>query len=130
HASRAFIWGTAIGLLAMAIADPLLAMIGGGGLAPTLVTWWIPFAGYYVLGYALSTAALTIRPVTAYLAAAAALALSMVTAWLAVTRGGPAFAGYMENYLAVPVVLATVCLFIAFRAAAPRLAPFSSALST
>jgi surface polysaccharide O-acyltransferase-like enzyme len=103
-ASRRFSWGTSLGLLAMTAGDPLLGLIRGGGLSPTLVTWWIPFAGYYVLGYALSTSAPSQPLPVAGAAAAASVGIAMLAAWFATVHGGPAWAGYLENYVALPVV--------------------------
>lgn len=69
------------------------------------------------------------RPAVAYACSGVAVALGVVASWWATVHGGPALAGYMESYLAATVVLASICLFLAFRSAAPTLGRFSRSLS-
>lgn len=128
-ASKPWLWAAAIGLLGMAMLDLILGFVGGGGITPTLVTWWIPYVGYYVLGYAIATSDVRLPFGRLLLLTIAVTLAGDVFAWWSDTSGGPSLAAYAGSYLAVPVVLVSVLVFLTFRAADEVLSQFRRPLA-
>jgi surface polysaccharide O-acyltransferase-like enzyme len=58
-----------------------------------------------------------------------ALLLSTLVAWWATVHGGPAWAGYMENYNAITVVPQAICVFVLLRSFEPVLGRRSGTLA-
>ncbi len=114
-AQRGVIWGAAVLAIGINTLDPIVGIIAGTGWAPNLVTWWIPFAGYFLLGYAIHTSKPRVpRPVLAATFAIAVLAQAVGLWWGAGHES--VLRGYLENYLCLPTVVATIALFAFLRA--------------
>jgi surface polysaccharide O-acyltransferase-like enzyme len=128
-ASRSLIWAVASGLTGFTALEPLVGMAAGTSLVPNVLTWWIPFVGYFVLGHALATARPVIPRAIVALATMVALLLSTLVAWWATVHGGPAWAGYMENYNAITVVPQAICVFVLLRSFEPVLGRRSETLA-
>ena len=114
-APRGVLWGAAILAISVNVADPMFGILAGTSATPNLVTWWIPFVGYFLLGYAIHTATPVVgRPVLA-LTVIVAVVVQAVGAWWGIGHD-PTLRGYLENYLCLPTVIAAVALFALFRA--------------
>jgi surface polysaccharide O-acyltransferase-like enzyme len=128
-APRGWVWVTALGLLGMAMADAVLGHLGGGGFAPTLVTWWIPFVGYYVLGYALATSRRRLSTPSLLIALVFAIAAANIFVWWSLTVGG-AIGAYTGTYLSVHVAIVSVLVFLLFKSADSALTTFGTLLAS
>ena len=114
-APRGVIWGAAIVAIGMNTLDPVLGLIAGTSATPNLVTWWIPFVGYFLLGYAIHTATPRVpRPLLAATLGVAVLTQA-VGLWWGIGHD-QVLRGYLENYLCVPTVVAAMALFAILRA--------------
>jgi surface polysaccharide O-acyltransferase-like enzyme len=124
--SPQFVWGVALGALALnVLAEHLNRLIGVAG-TPNAVTWWIPFVGYFLIGYAISTTQLRPRPALAVAALILAFAIPSVSAYLAATAL-PGLKEYVRDYLGLPVVAAALLAFLGFRATIGRVGPAAAA---
>lgn len=114
-APRSVVWGAAVIAIAINVLDPLFGLLAGTAATPDLVTWWIPFVGYFLLGYAIHTA----RPLVGRPLLAAALAVAIfaqaVGLWWGIGHESM-LRGYLENYLCLPTVVAAVAVFALLRA--------------
>jgi surface polysaccharide O-acyltransferase-like enzyme len=114
-APRGVVWGAAIVAISINVLDPLLGLLSGTASTPDLVTWWIPFVGYFILGYAIHTARPRVgRPLLAAVLIVAVFAQA-VGLWWGIGHE-PMLRGYLENYLCLPTVVAAVAVFAFLRA--------------
>jgi surface polysaccharide O-acyltransferase-like enzyme len=114
-APRAVIWGAGVVSIGINVLDPLFGWLAGTGSAPDLVTWWIPFLGYFLLGYAIHTAKPLVGRSWLVGALIVAIAAQAVGYWWGPGHD-PMLRGYLENYLCLPTVVAAVALFALLRA--------------
>jgi surface polysaccharide O-acyltransferase-like enzyme len=108
--TRRFVWGAAIGAAAINTIDPLLALVGHGGMAPNLLTWWFPFLGYFLLGYAIHTSRPSTNrgPLAGLFLAAVGV---QVGAFVWAHANNPTLRAYFENYSTLPILVAAIALF-------------------
>jgi surface polysaccharide O-acyltransferase-like enzyme len=114
-APRGVVWGAAIIAIGINVLDPLFGWLAGTGSAPDLVTWWIPFLGYFLLGYAIHTAKPRVGRPWLVGVLIVAIAAQAVGYWWGIGHD-QMLRGYLENYLCLPTVVAAVALFALLRA--------------
>jgi len=124
YTPRSGLWWFAGTTTALGVADQALTLVDGAGGA-SAATRFLPFLGYYLLGWLLHTAAPGAR--TARPAAAVLLAGTVATggtAWAFADSAGEWAAGsaYIYDYLSPAVLLSSVGAFLVLRAAGLRLA--------
>ncbi len=125
-ASRRFVWTAALSALGIGMLDYLFVAIGIGGISLNLVTTWIPFLGYFLVGYAISTSRLSFGRLPSLMLLFVAIVAQDVAAWLA-TLGDPVFLAYMGGYISVTTVVLTIAAFVALRAWVPQMDPIWTA---
>lgn len=109
HATWRMQLGFGVVLLALGLGDQVVSYAGGVG-EPNLVTRFLPFAGYYVLGWCLRDLLLTRRwvaPVWAALAGSIAL-----TAALAAANDFGALGRYAYGFLSPTVAVMSVTAYL------------------
>lgn len=124
HTPRTGLWWFAGLTLALGAADQALGLIDGAG-GVTAATRFLPFLGYYLLGWLLLNSGPAPRSLrygfTAFILGTTATAAG---AWAAAAVAGEwgAGAGYVYGFLSPPVVVASVGALLLLRAAGSRLA--------
>ena len=124
HTPRTGLWWFAGLTLALGAADQLLGLIDGAG-GVTAATRFLPFLGYYLLGWLLLNSARGPRGLRYGIAAfVLGTAATVAGAGAAATVAGEWGAGaeYVYAFLSPPVVLASAGAFVLLRAAGSRLA--------
>lgn len=122
HTPRAGLWWFAGATLALGATDQLLGLVDGVG-GVTAATRFLPFLGYYLLGWLLVTRnddpRDTRRGAIAFVLGTAATA---VGAWAAATLEGEwgSGAAYVYDFLSPMVVLASVGAFLLLRSLGSR----------
>ncbi|WP_017591318.1 acyltransferase [Nocardiopsis potens] len=124
HTPRSGLWWFAGTATALGVADQALSLVDGAGGA-TAATRFLPFLGYYLLGWLLHTAApgaRTARPAAAVLLVGTAATAG--AAWALADSAGAWEAGsaYVYDYLSPTVLPSSVGAFLVLRAAGLRLA--------
>lgn len=113
-APRSVVWGAAIVAIGINLLDPLFGLLAGTASTPDLVTWWIPFVGYFLLGYAIHTAKARVGRPLLVGGLIVAIAAQAVGLWWGIGHD-PMLRGYLENYLCLPTVVAAVSVFSLLR---------------
>jgi surface polysaccharide O-acyltransferase-like enzyme len=119
-ADRRLLIGAAAVTLGLASADKMqhVAMGGAGGF--NAFTYFVPFLGYYLLGYVVATARprWPRRTVIGWSAAgfAAAVLVTHLGSWWLFARSGAQQGRALYEYYAPPVILATVAMAFLLRA--------------
>jgi surface polysaccharide O-acyltransferase-like enzyme len=124
HTPRTGLWWFAGVALALGVTDQMLALVDGAG-GVTAATRFLPFLGYYLLGWLLMTGGTGPRAVRYGACAFVLGAVGTATgAWAAAAAAGEwgTDAEYVYDYLSPAVVLSSVGAFLLLRAAGARLA--------
>ncbi|WP_233515539.1 acyltransferase [Marinitenerispora sediminis] len=122
HAGTRTLWGFAIVMSALGIVDQAVTAFDGAG-EPNAVTRFLPFVGYYVMGYLLRETDLTRRQTWASGGLfAGSVAVTALAAGLvgAATGGWGSAANYVYDYLSPTVLVMSVTAFLLFRALGTR----------
>ncbi|WP_460757742.1 acyltransferase [Nocardiopsis oceani] len=132
HTSRSGLWWFAGVSLAVGIIDQILAMVDGAG-GVTAVTHFVPFLGFYLLGYLLLHSEPTPRA-TRFGAVSFTVGVTVIAvgAWVATMVQGEWGTGgeYVYDFLSPPMVLAGVGAYLLLRAGGLRLAEATGPVAT
>ncbi|WP_232306815.1 acyltransferase [Thermobifida cellulosilytica] len=117
HAPPRTLWWAAVLMTALGVADQAISDFSGIGEA-NAVTRFLPYVGYYLLGYLLRDTALTRRGVWAagaVLVASVAATVGVVGATAVAQGEWTVQAAYAYDYLSPTVLAMSVALFLLFR---------------
>ncbi|MFC4563471.1 acyltransferase [Nocardiopsis mangrovi] len=123
HSTTARLWWFAALMSAIGMADQAISALDGVG-EPNAATRFLPYIGYYVIGYLLTRGAPSRRGVwtAAAVFAAAVLATGAGAGALATLAGGWSdTADYVYDYLSPTVLAMSAAAFVLLRAAGTRL---------
>ncbi|MFC7328541.1 acyltransferase [Marinactinospora rubrisoli] len=128
HAGTRTLWGFAAVMSGLGIVDQFVTAFDGAG-EPNAVTRFLPFVGYYVMGYLLRETDLTRRRTwgAAGLFAGSVVATAALAGLIGTATGGwGSAANYVYDYLSPTVFVMSVSAFLLFRAAGNRLPAFTA----
>ncbi|MEY9212653.1 acyltransferase family protein [Thermobifida halotolerans] len=129
HAPTRMLWWAAATAIGLGVADQAISAFAGIG-EPNAVTRFLPYVGYYLLGYLLRDTTLGRRGVwtaTAVLAASVAATTGVVGATALAHGEWNAQAAYTYDYLSPTVLAMSVALFLLFKPLAARWPRLTSA---
>ncbi|GAA3725991.1 surface polysaccharide O-acyltransferase-like enzyme [Spinactinospora alkalitolerans] len=128
HATTRTLWWFAIMMSSLGVVDQAVSAFDGIG-EPNAVTRFLPFVGYYVMGYLLRDTALTRRQIwgTAGVFVASILATALGAGAIARATGGwGGEADYVYDYLSPTVMVMSIAAFLLFRAVGTHLPVFTA----
>nr|WP_285756696.1 acyltransferase family protein [Nocardiopsis ansamitocini] len=122
YASTRMLWWFAILMSGLGLVDEAIAAFQGIG-EPNAVTRFLPFVGYYVMGYLLRETRLSAR--STWIAGGVFVAVTAVTAlgvgaFTLPAQSITAPAGYLYDYLSVNVVIMSVAAFLLLQSLGSR----------
>ncbi|GAA3740100.1 acyltransferase [Salinactinospora qingdaonensis] len=118
YCPRRMLWSFAVLMVALGVVNQAIAAFDNAG-EPNAVTRFLPYVGYYVMGYLLREVPLTRRHT--WLAGGvfvASVAATAVGAWALgkISGGWGTESNYLYDYLSPTVVVMSVAAFLLFRA--------------
>ncbi|WP_243742436.1 acyltransferase [Actinorugispora endophytica] len=128
HATTRTLWWFAALMSALGMADQLISDFDGAG-SPNAVTRFLPFVGYYVLGYLLRETTLSRRgtwAVAGLFAASTAATVALVGAVAISHQEWNTQAAYTYDYLSPTVMAMSVAVFLLFQQLGSRWPRFTA----
>jgi surface polysaccharide O-acyltransferase-like enzyme len=121
HSSRRELTMLTGGALAFGLGEHFVRELGGGG-GFNAVTRFLPYVGYYLAGYLITTFAVTARTqrISRWVILAGWLATALGSALLAARYGWTSDGNFLYDYLSPTVMLMSLAVFTAARSWSPK----------